>query len=236
MSAVLSPHEIEAATSLVEAGQQRGARELRIARIIAGRPKRIPGICIPLWIGTEDDEDKVARAPEGIVAELEDVFEPGESYKLLATTGSDVLKQATITSGEAPDVPGQGGDFGLAQVANATLRAFALAPKAAGDLAEVLASRESATLKSILKTNEDAYEIGWLKARLKFEPQEDPEVTAARWAAIEAMGTAAVTNPEIREGIGRLIGGVVGVAGATFANQRERWQRRREAEPSKPKD
>ena len=230
MPAVLSPHEIEAATSLVEAGQQRGARELRLARIIAGRPKRIPGVLIPLWVSTADADDQVARAPESVVAELEEEMEPGESYKLFCTTGSDVLKQCTITSGSSPETASSsGGDQGLAQVANATLRAFALAPEATGTLADVLARREKATLKGILGRADDAYEIGWLKARLKFEPQEDPEVTAARWGAIEGMATAAVTNPEVREGIGRLLGGIVGMTGATFANARDRFRARQSA-------
>ena len=79
MPAVLSPHEIEAATSLVESGQQRGARELRLARIIAGRPKRIPGVLIPLWVTTADDDDQVAR----------DLVELRESAGVPARTGTD---------------------------------------------------------------------------------------------------------------------------------------------------
>lgn len=238
MGAVLSPHETGALTMMAEQAQARNAHELRAAKVQGGRQRRVPGIVIPLWVLDEIEEDDegnpavahtTPRGAEAIVNDLEELLETGTTYRIQGTTkgGHEILKTVTIsTTEDAPPVATTPSSTDMGGVAWATLRALTSAPKMTGELAEVIASRERSVLAALEQQAEDQYTLGHMQARLKYEPREDAEAVAARWAAIAGMVQMAATNPEIKDGISKALGAVSKGFGMGVESARQRFSKR----------
>lgn len=219
MAAVLSPHDLSSLISMIEAAQTRNAYELRAARVQGGKQRRVSGVVVPLWTGEETkgeesnpSEEKSPRAAESIVHDLEERLESGETYKIQGTTkgGHEVLKTCTIvTTGDTPTEATTNQSTDMGSVAWATLRALTKAPDMAGELARVLAEREKSVLAALEERSEDQYTLGYMQARIKYEPREDAEAVAARWAAIAGIVQMVGTNPDIKEGISK-VGSAIG--------------------------
>ena len=242
MAAVLSPHDVGTLVSMVEASQTRNAHEIRAARVQGGKQRRVSGVVVPLWTADEFAEneegeevvtEKSPRAGESVVHDLEELLEAGETYKIQGTTkgGHEVLKTCTVvTTGDAPPEATTPHNTDMGSVAWATLRALTKAPDMAGELARVIADREKSVLAALEERSEDQYTLGFMQARLKFEPREDAEAVAARWSAIAGIVQMVGSNPEIKDGIAKAVGAVSKGFGAGVESVRSKREQRK-AEP-----
>ena len=242
MGAVLSPHELGALTTMVEQAQARNAHELRAAKVQGGRQRRVSGVIVPLWVLDELEEGEdgnpavahtTPRGAEAIVNDLEELLDTGTTYKIQGTTkgGHEILKTVTIsTTDDAPPVATTPGQTDMGGVAWATLRALTAAPKMTGELAEVIANRARSVLAALEERAEDQYTLGHMQARLKYEPKEDAEAVAARWAAIAGMVNMAATNPDVKDGIAKALGAISKGFGAGVESTRQRWSQRAQGE------
>ncbi len=216
MAAVFSPHEVGVLISMIDGAQTRGSNEIRVCRVQGGSQRRVPGLVIPLWTydepGQEGDEAaRIPKAAETVINDLEERLEAGEVYKVQGTTkgGNEVLKTATVST--TPSTPPQAttpSSTDMGSVAWATLRGLSETPRITADLARVISDREKAVASALEAKADDQYTIGFQTARMRYEPQEDPEVAMAKYQAMLGFAQLVTTNPEARDGLKSFIGAI----------------------------